>query len=392
MTDQYIPVTTMDGMYSSSTDHNHLAPPAIIPDDFGCLHDDFITAYDFDQLLELIRDDDKEEGSADPAVADAYGSRCVEQQQLLTIQDYEVDRLMMSVVEIESRRFDTDEHELVVVDAADAQPQISIDMFAACFGGGEFDNAAPVDLGGFMGGDSVPCMVDALGVGEDDDDEDDGGVDGNDSYGNTTMISTTKTTGKTDRSKRIVSERRRRGRMKDNLHALRSLVPSITKMDRASIVGDAILYVQSLQSKANRLKVELAELEASAASQGLYATEHSNFHIATSSANKRSTPPVPRYIKQMDACQVGEGEFYVKLVSNKGEEIAACLHKAIESLRDGFTLQSSNLSLVSDDYALTFTLRVKDGGEEMNLPNLKMWLSRALHGHDFILEVSPSIN
>lgn len=46
----------------------------------------------------------------------------------------------------------------------------------------------------------------------------------------TTSIDDAKSRAKTDRSKTLVSERRRRGRMKDKLYALRSLVPNITKV------------------------------------------------------------------------------------------------------------------------------------------------------------------
>lgn len=35
------------------------------------------------------------------------------------------------------------------------------------------------------------------------------------------------------------------------------------QMDKASIIGDAILYVQGLQTKAKKLKVEIAEFESS---------------------------------------------------------------------------------------------------------------------------------
>ncbi|XP_048425563.1 transcription factor FER-LIKE IRON DEFICIENCY-INDUCED TRANSCRIPTION FACTOR-like isoform X2 [Pyrus x bretschneideri] len=88
--------------------------------------------------------------------------------------------------------------------------------------------------------------------------------DGEDSSGTTTTMTTTKRQ-KVDRSRTLVSERKRRGSMKERLYALRSLVPNITKMDKASIVGDSVLYVQDLQQQAKKLKAEIASLEASLA-------------------------------------------------------------------------------------------------------------------------------
>jgi hypothetical protein len=76
------------------------------------------------------------------------------------------------------------------------------------------------------------------------------GENDGDNYSSPTTTNTTTTTsvdtkprGKTDRSKTLVSERRRRGRMKDKLYALRSLVPNITKVH----VGSCYLkiYVES---------------------------------------------------------------------------------------------------------------------------------------------------
>ncbi|KAL6204884.1 hypothetical protein ACLB2K_022151 [Fragaria x ananassa] len=93
--------------------------------------------------------------------------------------------------------------------------------------------------------------------------------DEEDSCGTTTTTTTTNTTTTTtkkpkiDRSRTLVSERRRRGRMKDKLYAFRSLVPNITKMDKASIIGDAVMYVQDLQKQAKKLKGEISGLQAS---------------------------------------------------------------------------------------------------------------------------------
>ncbi|KAK4492696.1 hypothetical protein RD792_003516 [Penstemon davidsonii] len=66
---------------------------------------------------------------------------------------------------------------------------------------------------------------------------------------------------KVDRSETLVSEQKRRGKMKEKLYALRALVPNITKLDKASIVGDAVLYVQDLQMQAKKRKAEIANLE-----------------------------------------------------------------------------------------------------------------------------------
>ncbi|RDX88130.1 Transcription factor FER-LIKE IRON DEFICIENCY-INDUCED TRANSCRIPTION FACTOR, partial [Mucuna pruriens] len=217
-----------------------------------------------------------------------------------------------------------------------------------------------------------------------------------DSSATTTTTTTNSVQGKpsskTDRSKTLVSERKRRDRMKEKLYALRSLVPIITKMDKASIVGDAVSYTHELQAQAKMLKAEVEALEEtyllmSKKDQGSI----ENPLKVQFTNNSRS---ICKKIIQMDIFQVDEKGFYVKIVCNKGEGVAASLYRSLESLT-GFNVQNSNLETISDSFLLTFSLNLlvtdfvndaKGSEPEINLPNLKLWVTEAFvnQGFEFI--------
>ncbi|XP_074314578.1 transcription factor bHLH19-like [Silene latifolia] len=55
----------------------------------------------------------------------------------------------------------------------------------------------------------------------------------------------------------VLAERRRREKLSQQFIALSAIIPGLKKMDKASVLGDAIRYVKQLQAKANTLEEEV---------------------------------------------------------------------------------------------------------------------------------------
>ncbi|XP_042505654.1 transcription factor FER-LIKE IRON DEFICIENCY-INDUCED TRANSCRIPTION FACTOR-like [Macadamia integrifolia] len=229
----------------------------------------------------------------------------------------------------------------------------------------------------FAGGEEVEVEMDD----DDENDEDDSSVTR--STGNVKRSSN-----KADSSKTLISERRRRGRMKEKLYALRSLVPNITKMDTASIVGDAVEYVTKLQMEARKLSVEIAELGSSLES-GVGRPQDLGDDMSNAKAGREKKLPSCKKIVQMEVFEEEEKGYYVRLTCNKGEGVVVALFKALESLTR-FDVQRSNFAVASERSVMTFNLNVKECGEVMNISTLKIWVTGALlnQGFEFISPVA----
>ncbi|XXG56698.1 hypothetical protein AAC387_Pa03g4044 [Persea americana] len=75
--------------------------------------------------------------------------------------------------------------------------------------------------------------------------------------------------------KSLVSERNRRKRLNQQLLALRALVPNTTKMDRRSVLGDALAYLKSIHEATAQTQAEL-KWRSSSSSSSSFRYNHSS--------------------------------------------------------------------------------------------------------------------
>ncbi|KAK1682710.1 hypothetical protein QYE76_043558 [Lolium multiflorum] len=210
-----------------------------------------------------------------------------------------------------------------------------------------------------------------------------------------------------DRSKTIVSERKRRFRMKEKLYELRALVPNITKMDKASIIADAVEYVKNLQSHARKLKEDVAALEARPGLPGRRQQQQQKDRPVAGrrqgqhgrSGDKDDEGSSSRgggggaRVTHVGAVQVGEGRFFVTVECEQRDGgVAAPLCAAVESM-DCFLVESSNIGCESDRVVSTLTLKVSEAREGVVISErtVKLWVMAALLNEGFRPEATAEI-
>ncbi|KAL9401142.1 hypothetical protein Peur_004991 [Populus x canadensis] len=124
------------------------------------------------------------------------------------------------------------------------------------------------------------------------------------------------------KSKNLVTERNRRTRIKTGLFALRALVPKISKMDKAAILGDAIDYVGELLKEVKNLQDEIKnaeEEERRASNIDLKTSKLEIFqedHVSSSKINQDSSGFVEKKGAevQLEVDQISKRQFLLKFL------------------------------------------------------------------------------
>ncbi|KAK9093390.1 hypothetical protein Syun_028301 [Stephania yunnanensis] len=162
--------------------------------------------------------------------------------------------------------------------------------------------------------------------------------------------------GKQDkRSKNFKSERNRRKRLNQQLFALRSLVPNITKMDKKSILADALAYLRSIVEEIDKEMEMVKEVVPSTSIDDASSTSfnnHSSSLLAvapTPNHQRRAAPPA---IIEIRAEMLDEERLVLEIDCNKAMTSLGLAQRAVEML--GLEITCSSIGEFNQD--------VKKGG------------------------------
>lgn len=145
-------------------------------------------------------------------------------------------------------------------------------------------------------------------------------------------------------SKNIVSERNRRKKLNERLFALRSVVPNISKMDKASIIKDAIEYIQQLHEQEKIIQSEIMELESGMPKKSTspsYDFEQEQLPVVLRSKKKRTeqlydsvtSKTSPIEVLELRVTYMGEKTVVVSLTCSKRTDTMVKLCEVFESLK-----------------------------------------------------------
>uniref|UniRef100_A0A6N2N0D8 BHLH domain-containing protein n=1 Tax=Salix viminalis TaxID=40686 RepID=A0A6N2N0D8_SALVM len=172
-------------------------------------------------------------------------------------------------------------------------------------------------------------------------------------------------------AKNIVSERSRRQKLSEKLLALREAVPNISKLDKASVIKDAIKYIQDLQEQERILQADIRDLESRRLEKNhtrdiedelpvLLRSKRTKYDQVYDHWMARSTA-CPIQVHELSVTSMGEKTLFVSLTCSKQRRmIRIC--EVFESLK--LKIITANITTLSGMVKKTVLIEVDEEEKE----------------------------
>ncbi|KAG6781232.1 hypothetical protein POTOM_014123 [Populus tomentosa] len=158
----------------------------------------------------------------------------------------------------------------------------------------------------------------------------------------------------------VEAERQRRERLNHRFYALRSVVPKVSKMDRASLLADAVTYIKELERKVNELEANL-QVVSKKSKISSRANIYDNQSTSTSTMVNLIRPP-PNYMSNNTV------EVDVKILGSEGlirvqsPDISYPAARLMDALRElEFPVHHLSVTRVEELVLQDVVIRIDDG-------------------------------
>ncbi|XP_074570948.1 transcription factor MYC2-like [Curcuma longa] len=141
----------------------------------------------------------------------------------------------------------------------------------------------------------------------------------------------------------VEAERQRREKLNQRFYALRAVVPNVSKMDKASLLGDAVLYIEELRSKIQALDLEKEELHAQA---DAHKQQHASAPARPTGYNLKATNGASRCFAVELEVKILGLEAMIRVQCQRRNHPAATLMAALQEL--DLEVHYASVSVVKD--------------------------------------------